>query len=123
MPNLLVTEKELKEEYVAKDELWKKVYRRVFSAYVKMRWRYNPLISYPLAIDIHLGTIKYYYFRFGASYVKKRIDNYNIVMGQKLEGRHIDLDPTDFYIQTVLTDEDSINEQLDKEIRELDNEY
>lgn len=120
MPDLLVTEGELKSEYQAKAELWDKVYRRIFTAYAKLRWRHNPLIAYPLAIDIHLGMMKYYYFKKGLFFVKFRIDNYKILFMARLEGRDFDLNPDDFYIQTVLTDEDSINEQLDKEIIELD---
>ncbi len=120
MPELLVTEGKLKDEYAAKAELWNKVYRRIFSAYARLRWRHNPLISYPLAIEIHLGTMKYHYFKRGLFFVKHRIDNYKIIFSARLAGRKVDLNPDEFYIQTVLTDEDSINEQLEKEITELD---
>ena len=118
MPELLVTESELKIEYKRKSELWDKVYQRVFLAYAKLRWRHNPLVAYPLVIDIRLGTMKYHFFKFGAVHVKRRIDAYHALMMTRLKGEKIaDLENTDeFYIKTVLTDQESINDQLDKEI-------
>ena len=115
---LLVTEKELKQEYQRKDWLWNTIYERIALKYASLLWIKNPLISFPLTIEIRLGSMKYHYFKYGIGHVKKRIEQYGSIFAQKFQGRDVDLEVNsdEFYIKTVLTDKESIEDQLHKEI-------
>jgi hypothetical protein len=84
-----------------------------------MIWRTRPLIHYPLTVDIELGTMKYDYFKFGIQHTIRRIWRYNVIMGARMEGRSVDLDPKDFYIHTLLTTEKDVEDQLSKEFARL----
>ena len=119
--NLLVTEKELKEEYRHREWQWNTFYRRVAQKYAEVLWKNNPLILYPLSMDIAIGNMKYRYFKFGIKHVWNRINRYHEVFARKFRGRDVDLevDSEQFYIRTVLTNEEDILDQLDKEIREF----
>jgi hypothetical protein len=114
MDRLLVETKELRPEYQDLNRLWKNFYKRFCLTLVHLTWK-SSAIRYGITIDIELGTMKYHYFKHGMVHVIKRIKNYHFVLGHKLEGR-IDIDPKDFYIQTLLTDKEQIDEQLNKEL-------
>jgi hypothetical protein len=62
-------------------------------------------------VDIELGCMKYYYFKYGIVQALKRVRTFNRTLGQS-----INLDPKDFYIHTLLTDTEEIDKQLDKEL-------
>lgn len=119
--DLLVTEEELKEEYHRKEWLWDTIYQRIAQKYANLLWKNNPLILFPLKIDITLGNMRYHYYKYGITRVKERIDGYGRIIAGKLRGRDFDLelDSKEFYIKTVLTDEESILDQLDKEITQF----
>jgi len=117
MDRLLVETPELQHEYKERNRLWEKYYKR-FCLFYALMWKKRPLIHYPLTIDIELGGMKYQYFRFGFKAVLRRIKCYNIILGSRLEGRSVDVDPKDFYIQTLLTDEQAVEDQLNKELLE-----
>ncbi len=119
MDKLLVETKELKPEYQERGRLWEKFYERLCFWVAAFLWKRRPLIHYPLTIDIRLGTIKYDYLKFGIKHTLNRILRYNIIMGARMEGRNVDLDPKDFYIEELLTDKEQIKDQLDKEFNEL----
>jgi len=116
MDRLLVETTELRPEYQERNRLWEKYYKRFFLFYAHMRWKPLAIVHYGVVIDIELGTVKYYYFKYGITYALKRIVNYNQVLAHRLEGRNVELDPKDFYIETLLTDSEQINNQLDKEL-------
>jgi hypothetical protein len=117
MDRLLVETKELRPEYRERNRLWDKFYKR-FCLTLALIWKSRPLIHYPLTIDIELGTMKYDYFKFGIEHTLRRIWRYNVIMGARLEGRNVDLDTKDFYIETLLTDEQAVEDQLNKELLE-----
>ena len=111
MDRLLVETPELRPEYQERNRLWENYYKRFCLFIAHMRWRPLSIIHYGLVVDIELGSMKYYYLKYGMTYVIKRINYYHIAIKKRTE-----LDPKDFYIHTLLTDTEDINNQLDKEI-------
>lgn len=114
--DILIVKGDLRDEYKRKDDLWRRFYVRLLTTYANFVWKYNALVLYPLTIDIRLGNMKFYYFKYGIGYVKRRIDSYNQTLGHRLEGRNVDINTKEFFIDTILTDKDQISDQLDDEM-------
>jgi hypothetical protein len=115
MDKLLVETKMLKPEYLRRERLWKLFVRRFCLILAKV-WNRHALIAYPLMIEIQLGVMQYHYFKFGIEAVARRIFNYNLILMSRLKGNSTDLDPEDFYLTNLLTDEQEIKDQLHKEL-------
>jgi len=116
MRPLLVTEKDLKPKYKPKEILWNIWYKRFFTLYAKTMWKDTIIVLYPLIVDIELGDIKYRFFKYNFSHVVNRINNYETVLSDRFNGKDDKFDTEEFHIKTVYTDENSINEQLEKEM-------
>lgn len=119
MDKLLVETSTLRPEFKRADRLWKKFYMRFSLLYAALVWKTSPLVHYPLVIDIRLGTMKYYYFRYGIMTVLKRIFYYNRVLRDRLRKDSPEIDFMSFYLTKLLTDEEAIKQQLEKEFEEL----
>ena len=118
MDKLLVQTKELKPEFKRRNRLWNLFLRRYFLGFASI-WKEHPLIDYLLTIDIELGSMKYYYFQHGFKYTRDKIMKYNLVIAERLEGKEVELNLKDFYIQTLLTDKEQVENQLSIELEEL----
>ena len=116
MDRLLVETKELRPEYKERNRLWEKFYKRFCLTLVTLTWKQISIIHYNVVVDIELGTMKYYYFKHGMGYVIRRIKNYHSIVGHRSQNRNVDIDPKDFYIQTLLTDTKQVEEQLNREL-------
>jgi len=119
--NELITYAGLKREYYLSNFLWKYVVKRILGIITKLWQKTQPLVAYPLVIDIELGTMKLYYFKYGFSRVIGRAYHYNKVLLKKMEGeQEEELDVNDFLRENRLTKKEDIDEQLEQEMRELD---
>jgi len=122
MQNLIVTNRKLKPEYRRRNWWWNRFFKKFFLKYSESVWKNQALIAYPLTIDIELGTMRYFYMKYGFTHVYMRITKYNVIMVARLTGRGdiVDfLEEEDFYEKTVLIREEDIKDQLDKEISEI----
>lgn len=95
------------------------MYHELAIAYAEFIWRDDPMVSYPLQIDIKLGNMKFYFFKHGMKGVRNRIDKYNKVLISRVHKNSDDIDTTQFYIQSIFTDKRSIENQLDNEAEHL----
>ncbi len=118
MDKLIVQTGKLKPEYRKRKRLWDLFFRRFFRGFSSI-WKKHALIHYPLTIDIEIGTMKYHYFRYGFKHTRDRIMKYNFIMVDRLDSKEETLNPEDFYVQELLTDEQQVKAQLDKELAEL----
>lgn len=116
MDKLLVETKELKPEYQERNRLWEKYYKRFCLFLAHARWKPFSIIHYSIVIDIEIGMMKYYYFKYGMIHVIKRIKNYHTIIAQRVRDRGVELDPKDFHVHTLLTNTEEINDQLNKEL-------
>jgi len=119
MDKLVVETPELKPEYKERGRLWKKYVRRVCRVLAWFIWRYKPLIHYPLVLDIELGSMEFYYLKYGLRKTLERINLYNRILVARLTEKETLIDPSKFYISTVLTSTEDIEEQLDRELRQV----
>jgi len=122
MDTLPVETQKLKQKYVIRDLLWKILIKKICKFYA-LGWKDNPLISFPLATDIELGTIKYYYYKYGLKLVLTMILKYNEVILGKMNDELKPIDISEFYVTEILTSDKEISNQLNNEIDELCSTY
>jgi len=116
---LLVIEPTLKPKYKEREFWWNIWFKVFFSKYAEIIWKDNALVQFPLKTDIAIGDVRYYYYEFGYRYVKNYIIRYNHIIADRLRGEENTIDREKFHVQTIFTDEDAINEQLESEMISL----
>jgi len=111
--------KDLKVRYWFINLLWYIFVKPVLKAvtYVVHNQRY--LIAYPLMIDIELGQMKFYYFKYGFFAVVKRASNYPDVIIARAFGTE---EYEDLSLE-FLNEKAKLRVKLSEEVEELDREY
>ena len=119
MDKLIVDTLELKPEYQEANRLWEKFYKRFFRVVAWLLWRNRPLVHYPLVIDIELGNMQYQYMYFGFKKTLIRINRFNVILVARMNDKGVDLNYKRFYKTEILTNAETIEKQLDIELREV----
>jgi len=109
----------LKEKYKIKQWLWKYLFKRFCVWIAEALWSNAPFLIFLLIANIQFGTMKYYYFKYGLGYVLKRIRSYNKILSNQIEDKDTEIDSKEFYMSILITGEDDINIQLNREIRKF----
>jgi hypothetical protein len=107
--------KELQKKYWLINLWWYIFVKRVLQL-IALGWSHTALVSYPLAIDMAFGQMKYEYFKYGFFHIVNKVWCYNEVLVSRMEGKESKEDLSLAY----LTEKEKLNRELSEEAEEVD---